>query len=107
MSEQETDGLKLLITYNMKPDVTQEYFHFMLRRYVPLLQTRGVSMTIAWHTAYGDYPNRLLEFVARDPDKLWALLASDHWRKLNRQLDHFVTDFNFKVVRYKEEFQLP
>jgi hypothetical protein len=100
------DGLKLLISYNIIPELTQEYYEFVLGRYVPAMQSLGLEMSEAWHTAYGDYPNRLIAFVARDPETMRDLLKDGVWDELNEKLQEYVTDFQYKVVPYEVGFQI-
>jgi len=98
-------GLKLLLSYNIRPDNAQDYYEFVLGRYVPILQTLGLEMSEAWHTAYGNYPNRLIGFVARDETTMMSMLDNDIWDALNDQLLEYVTDFSYKVIPYKMGFQ--
>lgn len=100
------DGLKLLISYNIIPELTQEYYEFVLGRYVPTMQSLGLEMSEAWHTAYGDYPNRLIAFVARDPETMRDLLKDGVWDELNEKLQEYVTDFQYKIVPYEVGFQI-
>ncbi len=100
-----TGGLKLLLSYNIKPEAGQAYYEFVLGRYVPHMQSVGLEMSEAWHTAFGDYPNRLIGFVSADYDTMMALLDSDLWYELNDQLLKFVTELDFKVIPYQLGFQ--
>ena len=99
------NGLKLLLSYNIRPDNAQAYYEFVLGRYVHILQTLGLEMSEAWHTAYGNYPNRLIGFVARDENTMMSMLDNDIWDALNDQLLEYVTDFSYKVIPYKMGFQ--
>jgi hypothetical protein len=78
----------------------------MLGRYIPVMQTMGLEVSEAWHTAYGDYPNRLVAFVSRDRSTVDDVLENDIWEALTRQLLELVTEFSFKVVPYKVGFQI-
>ncbi len=98
-------GVKLLLSYSIRPDNAQAYYEFVLGRYVPVLQSLGLEMSEAWHTAYGDYPNRLVGFVTKDPDTMVAMLDNEIWDNLNEQLLEFVTDFSYKVIPYRIGFQ--
>jgi hypothetical protein len=62
-------------------------------------------MSEAWHTAYGNYPNRLIGFVSRDADTMDEILAGDTWTELNDKLMEFVTELDYKVIRYSLGFQ--
>ena len=101
----EFGGLKLLLSYEVKQDVINEYRQFVMRDYVPSMHSLGFQMSEAWHTAYGDAPNRLIGFVCRDRGTLDNLLDSSEWTQLNSQLRSYVTDFSYKVVPYRGIFQ--
>jgi hypothetical protein len=99
-------GYKLLLTYELKEEVTQEYYQFVMGRYVPVLQSMGLQMSEAWHTAYGNAPNRLLGFVCENQDTVMSVLESENWTALNEQLAGYVTEFSYKVVPYRGGFQI-
>ncbi len=99
-------GLKLLLSYNIRPEGAQEYYQFMLGQYIPSMQARGLEVSEAWHTAYGSYPNRLVGFVSRDVDTMKDVISEDDWADLNEQLLEHVTDFEYKVIVYRQGFQL-
>jgi hypothetical protein len=44
-------GLKLLLEYDVNQDTVQEYYQFVMGQYVPALQSMGLQMSEAWHTA--------------------------------------------------------
>lgn len=102
----EPRGLKLLLTYEVEEDSLQEYYQFVMGRYVPGMQALGFQMSEAWHTAYGRAPNRLIGFVCSDEDTVRSLLESDTWQTLNDQLLEYVSDFSYKFVPYRGGFQL-
>lgn len=102
----EANGLKLLLTYDVIQERQQEYYQFMMGRFVPALQSKGFQMSEAWHTAYGDFPDRLIGFVCRDETTMNDLLESDVWLSLNDELEGFVTGFDYKIVPYKGGFQI-
>ena len=102
----EAKGIKLLLTYDVIQERQQEYYHFVMGRYVPALQSMGFQMSEAWHTAYGNSPDRLVGFVCRDDETLQKLLDSDLWTTLNDELEEFVMGFSYKIVPYKGGFQL-
>ncbi len=102
----EPTGLKLLLSYDVRAENQQEYYKFVMGSYLPTLQSLGFQMSEAWHTAYGDAPNRLIGFVCSDEDTMRTLLTSDEWGSLNEQLEAYVTEFDYKFVPYKGGFQL-
>jgi len=97
--------VKLLITYNILDENQQAYYQYVLSEFLPQAQTLGLVLTEAWHTAYGDYPARLLNFVVRDHATLGAILARDDWRRLEEKLNSFVVDYARKIVAYRDRFQ--
>lgn len=99
-------GYKLLLSYEIPPQSTQEYYQFVMGQYVPAMQSMGFQMSEAWHTAYGSAPNRLIGFVCRNRQTVDELLASETWQELNEQLEQFVTDLSYKVIPYRGGFQL-
>jgi hypothetical protein len=101
-----TELYKLILSYDVNTDNVQEYYRFVMGRYLPMMQSMGLEMTEAWSTAWGSAPNRQLAFVARDLDTMYELLEDEAWSALNEQLDEFVTEFDYKVVPYREGFQI-
>jgi hypothetical protein len=99
------NGLKLLISYNIRGDDAQAYYEFVLGRYVPVMQAMGLEMSEAWHTAFGAHPNRLIGFISRDPGKMVAALDDEAWGALNEELQEYVTEFSYKVIPYALGFQ--
>lgn len=102
----DANGLKLLIEYEVSQDNLHEYYQFVTGQYVPALQSMGFQMSEAWHTAYGQAPNRLVGFVCGDQQTMDRLLSSELWDELNDELEKYVTDFHYKVVPYRGGFQL-
>jgi len=102
----EENGLKLLLEYDVNQDTLQEYYQFVMGQFVPTLQSMGLQMSEAWHTAYGDAPNRLLGFVCGDKQTMDNLLTSDAWVDLNDQLEKYVTDLRYKIIPYRGGFQI-
>jgi hypothetical protein len=96
---------KLLITYDLVPQTQEEYYQFMLGEFVPTAQTLGLYMIQAWHTAYGDYPLRMAEFVAEDLDIIEDAIQSDEWQKMEERFQSYVTDYSQKIVHFRHGFQ--
>jgi hypothetical protein len=96
--------VKFLLTYDIKPDIQDRYFQFMLGELVPALQQMGLAMGGAWHTAYGDYPMRLVEFVAEDREAVEHVLNSPQWEQLETRLKTFVINYSYKTVPLRENY---
>jgi hypothetical protein len=99
-------GYKLLISYDVRPELLNEYRQFVLGEYIPFLGSMGMQISQAWHTAYGAAPSRLLEFVCRERDTVMSLFQNDNWESFNEQLESFVEGLTYKVVPYKDRFQI-
>jgi hypothetical protein len=104
--EESTSGFKLLLSYELNTNDLQEYYQFVMGRYVPAMQEIGWQMSEAWHTAYGDSPNRLIGFVCENRQIVDDLLENKNWSELNQQLEQYVTDFKYKVIPYRGGFQI-
>ena len=100
----ELDGyFKVLLTYDIIPETQETYYQFMLGELVPAVQALGLHMSGAWHTAYGEYPVRLVEFVAEDHDALTALLETPMWFDMESRLKSYVSNYGRKIVRLRDD----
>ena len=97
--------VKLLISYDIVPELQQAYYEFVLGELIPAAQSMGLVLSEAWHTAYGAYPIRLNGFVARDKAMLDRILAGSDWRQLEDKLKRFVTTYGKKIVVFRDGFQ--
>ena len=101
--------VKLLMTWDIKPGLDQEYFQFVMREFVPSVGRLGVRLTQAWYTVYGDssqIPQIMVEGISDDYDKLKQTLDSPEWKSMHDKLLEFVTDYKQKVVRLLPRFQM-
>ncbi len=94
----------MLLSYNILPQYQQEYMEFMVSTFVPALQRIGLENMGVWHTAYGNYPVRLLVFVAEEKTMQDAL-ADDSWKEMEKRLCNFVTDYTCRIVPFNPGFQ--
>ncbi len=97
--------VKLLLTYNVNDDASEEYRQFVTGEFLPAVQRMGLAVTQVWYTAYGDYPERQTELVSRDEDTMWHVLNSEEWSELEKRLKEYVNDFARKVIPYEPGFQ--
>lgn len=98
--------IKLLMTWNIRSGLEDEYFEFLMEEFAPGLHKLGIRPTDAWYTAYGDHAQILAGGVADDLESLRRALASQKWRELKQELLTYVTDYNQKTVRATGGFQL-
>jgi hypothetical protein len=98
--------VKLLMTWDILPGREQEYFEFVVRELVPGMQKIGIRPTEAWFTQYGDQPQILTGGVADDAVTMQTALDSDEWELLRDKLTEFVSNFELKVVKASNGFQM-
>ena len=97
---------KILMSWNIRPGMENEYFEFVVREFGPGLMELGVRPTDAWYTQYGDRPQILTGGVVDDLEVLEHALVSDEWRSLKEKLLKYVTDYSQKIIRASGGFQL-
>jgi hypothetical protein len=97
--------VKMLLSYDVVPELQQAYYEFVLGEMIPTAQAMGLVLSEAWHTAYGDYPIRLNGFVAKDRAALDAVLQNPEWQQLENKLKRFVVDYKRKIIPYRDGFQ--
>jgi len=98
--------IKLLMSWDIKEELEQAYFEFMMREFVPGLIRLGIQPTEAWYTVFGEGPRILTGGVTDDLETMEKILASDEWRELEAKLLNLVTNFQYKVIRANGRFQL-
>jgi len=105
VQEELEDYVKVLLTYDINPHSAEGYYKFMLKKMVPALDKMGLSMIEAWHTAAGDYPIRLVSFVAEDEDAANEALQCAEFYALEERLQEFVSNYRCRVVPLRRHFQ--
>jgi hypothetical protein len=98
--------VKLLMTWNIRAGLEDEYFEFVMQDFAPGLMELGIQPTDAWYTAYGNHPQILTGGVAENLGSLREALASQKWRELKLELLTYVTDYDQKTIRASGGFQL-
>lgn len=98
--------LKLLMTWNIREGLEDEYFEFVMQEFGPGMLELGIQPTDAWYTAYGDHPQILTGGIAKDWENMQKALASEKWRRLKEELMVYVKDYEEKVVHADGGFQL-
>jgi hypothetical protein len=100
-----SDQVKLLLSYNIKTGQETAYRRFILEEFLPQAQELGLLPTDAWHTAYGNYPARLLGFVAEDLAALQAARENKRWQGLFKKLENYTANLSQRVVPFRGGFQ--
>ncbi|MGD0574441.1 MAG: hypothetical protein ABSB61_03615 [Anaerolineales bacterium] len=99
-------AVKLLMTWDIVPGQEQEYFEFIIREFLPGLQSLGIEPTDAWYTAYGEGPQIMAGGTTPDMAAMRRTLSSKEWQELREKLLRHVENFNFKLVKARAGFQL-
>lgn len=97
--------VKLLLEYDIAPEVQETYYRFVTNEFVPQVNRIGLELAEVWETVYGDYPRRLIVFVAEDQDTCHQALGSEKFQRLERKLLRFVKNYSRRMVPYKGQFQ--
>ena len=98
--------VKLLMTWNIRNGLEDEYFEFVMEEFAPGLLELGIQPTDAWYTAYGNRPQILTGGVADDLKSLREALSTKKWREMKLELLTYVTDYSQKTIRASGGFQL-
>jgi hypothetical protein len=101
MSEQ----IKLLLSFDIRTGRENAYRRFILEEFLPQAQAMGLVATDAWHTAYGNYPARLIGFVADDFEVVKRVRASDEWQVLMKKLEGYTGNLTERVIPLRGSFQ--
>lgn len=105
MAEDLRGYTKVILTYDIIPETQETYYQFMLGELVPTVQGMGLGMAEAWHTAVGNYPLRLVTFVAESRAVADKVLDSEQWEELETRLQQYVTNYERRTVPFKNRFQ--
>lgn len=97
--------VKLLLAYDISDHVQETYYRFVTGEFVPQVNRLGLELAEVWETVYGDYPRRLIVFVASDADTANQALQSDKFQRLERKLLRYVHNYSRRLVPYKPHFQ--
>ena len=100
-----SDQVKLLLAFNVRTGHENAYRRFILEELLPKAQELGFTPTDAWHTAYGNYPNRLIGFVADDVAAARHAMASEEWAGMMRRLEGYTGDMKRRLVPLRGGFQ--
>ncbi len=97
--------IKLLITYDVKSGREEAYYRFIMGEFLPTAQSIGLHMVEAWRTAWGEYPQQLIEMAADNQKNLNEILDSERWREMETKLKQYVDDYQRLAVPFRSGFQ--
>jgi len=101
----ENKPVKLLLEYDIPDEVQETYYRFVTGEFVPQVNRIGLELAEVWETVYGDYPRRLIVFVAPDQEACQEAVGSDKFQRLERKLLRFVKNYSKRIVPYRGQFQ--
>ena len=96
----------LLFKYDIKPELHERYFKYVVGEFVPAMQERELYLHRAWHVVYGDYPDRHIEFITEKLSCIEDLYASSEWKEMEERLKSFTTNYSRRVVRFRGGFRV-
>ena len=96
---------KLIMTWDIVPEREQEYFEFVVREFIPGVQSLGFELTDAWATLYGTQPQIMVAATLPTLTNIQQVMRSTEWESLSNQLQDFVQNFSQKVVEAQGGFQ--
>ncbi len=97
--------VKLLLSYDIRPEVQENYYSYVTGEFVPQANAIGLELAEVWETVYGEYPRRLIVFVAADKETANAAMNSDRFKRMERRLRRYVENYSCRLVKYKPHFQ--
>ncbi|HZQ10866.1 MAG TPA: hypothetical protein VFD70_30095 [Anaerolineae bacterium] len=101
----ENQPVKILLSYDIPDEVQETYYRFVTGEFVPQVNRLGLELAEVWETVYGEYPRRLIVFVAQDHDTCNQAMNSDKYQRLERKLLRYVRNYTKRIVPYKGQFQ--
>ena len=98
--------VKLLMTWDILPNLEQEYFEFVISEFIPEVKQLGIRPVNLWYTMYGDQPQIMVAAKTQSQAALNVVMASKEWSQLLENLMKFVDNFSYKVIPAQPGFQL-
>ena len=101
-------NVKLLMNWDIKPGLDQEYFEFVMREWVPNTTKLGLTPIEAWYSVYtdSDIPKIMAGAIAEDDESMRRIITSADWTDLQAKLMEYVENYSHKIVRVTGDYQL-
>lgn len=97
---------KLIMRWNVRPDMESEYFEFLVHELIPAMNKLGINDIQVWYTAYGECEQKMAEGVSESADDMLRIMRTSEWNSLTDRLQGFVVDFSQKVIPATRGFQI-
>lgn len=100
--------IKILMNWDIKPGLDQEYFEFVMREWVPNTTKLGLTPIEAWYNVYSQSgaPQVMAGALAEDEEAMRDIITSDDWADLQDKLMEYVDNYSHKIVRVTGEYQM-
>jgi len=98
--------VKLLMTWDILPNLEQEYFEFVIGDFLPEIKQLGIRPVDLWYTLYGNQPQIMMAASTGSQASLNVVMASKEWQLLLENLLKCVENFSYKVIPDQTGFQL-
>jgi len=104
----QSGSIKILMNWDIKPGLDQEYFEFVMREWVPNTTKLGLTPTEAWYNVYtdSDIPKIMAGALAEDEESIRQNNTRHDWEDLEAQLMTIVANHSHKLVRATGDYQL-
>ncbi|RMG71023.1 MAG: hypothetical protein D6711_16200 [Chloroflexi bacterium] len=97
---------RLMLIYDINPRYQNEYYNYILREFIPMLQRMNVYMLYAWQVIGKGHPERQIEFVCESETIIRSVLASDEYQQAEEKLKHYTLNFRRKLVLFENRCQV-
>ena len=98
--------VKLLMSWDIKPDRETDYFEFVVREFVPGITKLGLQPADAWLTLYGDCSQVHTSGIAENLQTMRRILETPEWDALHERLLEYVDNYDQRIIRAEAGLQL-
>lgn len=96
---------KLIMNWDIRQNLEQEYFDFLIRQFIPKMNRMGFELSDAWATVYGDQPQVMVCALLPDEYEAERRMAKPEWLELLEKLQDYVENFESKLIPARTGFQ--
>ena len=95
--------------YDLRPEMKNEYEHFMINEYLPAVQKIDyVKITNCWNVVLGGFCEIILECTSKDPEDIGRLMNNEEFHKVTNRLRRgFITNYTNRILRSTKWFNEP
>lgn len=91
--------LKMILTWDIRPDREQTYTEFINERFAPGLAEIGLQPVDVFYTAYGKVPQIMAVLDVPSEEHLQQALRSPTWQELKKTLLELTEHYQERVFR--------